>query len=126
VGVGHPVSLEFGLPYGIQLIPEGFEESPLLASFVYYLLFVSVTWGLVNLLPIYPLDGGQISREAFLAIHPRDGVRQSLLLSLWAAAAMAVLAMTKWHSPFVAVLFGVLAFQSLTMLKFYSGRGRWQ
>ena len=39
---------------------------------------------------------------------------------------MAVLGLMKWNDWYVAALFGVLAFQSLTMLKFYSGRGRWQ
>ena len=39
---------------------------------------------------------------------------------------MAVLGLTQWNSYFVAFMFGYLAFQSFTMLKFYSGRGRWQ
>ena len=123
--VGRPVHLEYGMPYGILPIPL-FEESPLLTEFVASLLFVSITWGWVNLLPIYPLDGGQISREAFLAINARDGVRRSLLLSVWAAAAMTFLGLTQWHSLIVALMFGYLAFQSLTMMKFYDGRGRWQ
>ena len=32
---------------------------------VWDLLFVNIFWGLVNLLPVFPLDGGQISRELF-------------------------------------------------------------
>ncbi len=124
--VGRPAIPEFGPPYGIRLFSPTFEQSPLLGEFVDALLFISVTWGLVNLLPIYPLDGGQISREACLAIRAGDGVRLSLRLSLWTAAAMAVLGLTQWNSYFVAFMFGYLAFQSFTMLKFYSGRGRWQ
>ena len=104
---GRPVSLALGMPYGIRMDFEPFANNPLLTDFVQFLLFVSVIWGLVNLLPVYPLDGGQIAREAFLAINPRGGVRQSLLVSLWTAAAMAVLGLTR-HDWYVAALFGVL------------------
>ena len=41
-------------------------------------------------MPIYPLDGGQIARELLLAARGRQGMRQSLLLSLWTAGALAV------------------------------------
>jgi len=37
-----------------------------LEMFLNFLFFVCVFWALVNLLPIYPLDGGQIARELFL------------------------------------------------------------
>ena len=53
----------------------------------YNISFICVFWGLVNLLPIYPLDGGQIAREILLLISPRDGIRQSLALSIFAAVA---------------------------------------
>ena len=37
-----------------------------MVTFLFFFLYVSVYWALLNLLPIYPLDGGQISRELFL------------------------------------------------------------
>ena len=36
------------------------------------LLQVNILWGLMNLLPIYPLDGGQIARELFTLSNPRQ------------------------------------------------------
>src|SRR3954447_22835353 len=45
------------------------------------LLQVNIMWGLVNLLPVYPLDGGQIAREVFTLGNPRAGIVQSLQLS---------------------------------------------
>ena len=57
---------------------------------VQYLLFLNLIWGLVNLLPVYPLDGGQIARELFLARRPRDGVLLSLRLSLFTALLIAL------------------------------------
>jgi len=44
------------------------------------LLFINVLWGIVNLLPVYPLDGGQIAREVLVAVNPRAGIQQSLML----------------------------------------------
>ena len=56
-----------------------------LADLLNDIFYISVLWGVVNLLPIYPLDGGQIAREILLKLSPRDGIRQSLLLSIVAA-----------------------------------------
>ena len=39
-------------------------------------------WGLLNLLPIYPLDGGQIAQQIFVLTNPQDAIRQSLILSV--------------------------------------------
>src|SRR5947209_3311038 len=43
-----------------------------------------------NLLPIWPLDGGQISRELFTWRAPTNGVRYSLVLSILTAGLLAV------------------------------------
>ena len=60
------------------------------ADLVNNLFLICVLWGVVNLLPIYPFDGGQIAREILLKVNPRDGIRQSLMLSMLAAGAMAL------------------------------------
>src|SRR5439155_6371683 len=55
------------------------------------LLFINLMWPLVNLLPIWPLDGGQISRELFQIWLPGTrGIRASLILALVVAAACAL------------------------------------
>ena len=79
-----------------------------------------------NLLPIYPLDGGQIAREILLKLHPREGIRASLCLSIVAAAAMAVTGFMQWnHDWLVALFFGYLAYASYITLQAYSGRNPW-
>src|SRR5437016_2491445 len=40
---------------------------------VRYLLWINLFWGLLNLLPVWPLDGGQISGEVASALSPRHG-----------------------------------------------------
>ena len=92
------------------------------AELLNHVFFVSVLWGMVNLLPIYPLDGGQIAREILLAISPHHGIRLSLQLSIVAAAAMAVVGFVLWHHDwFVVIVFGYLAYASYLTLRAYSG-----
>jgi hypothetical protein len=82
-----------------------------LTLFFYNLSFVCVFWGVLNLLPIYPLDGGHISREVFCLMNPRTGIANSLALSIITAGLIAVL----WIRMGIfinAALFGYLAFMS--------------
>jgi Zn-dependent protease len=95
--------------------------NPNLNDLVWFLLYVNFAWGLVNLLPIYPLDGGKISRELLVGVHPRQGVVWSLGLSMAAAAAMAIYGL-RLQSLFIVIFFGYLAFSSFTTLQAYQ---RW-
>ena len=99
----------------------------MLVLFVNYLFFISLFWGMFNLLPIYPLDGGQISREIFLTFDRRSGVVNSLWLSVIVGCGIAVLGLSQWITvenmagfPFIAILFGYLAYQSYQMLGIYT------
>ncbi|MEX0610893.1 MAG: site-2 protease family protein [Pirellulales bacterium] len=110
---------------------------PLLAFVVYFepfqsqplnytiadLLQVNVLWGLVNLLPIYPLDGGRIARELFTLRNPRYGVVQSLQLSAGAAVLVAAYALLN-QRIFMCLMFGFLAYGNFQTLQFY--RSRWR
>ncbi len=91
---------------------------------VHCMLWVNVFWGIVNLLPVYPLDGGQIAREVLVSHDPYDGMARSLWLSVIVGGALAVIGMVMLHSIFMALLFGSLAFSSYQILQQYGG-GRW-
>jgi len=54
--------------------------SPLLILFI-MLIEINLFWPILNLLPIWPLDGGQIAREVCQMIWKEKGVSYSLLLS---------------------------------------------
>jgi Zn-dependent protease len=73
-------------------------------------------WGLLNLVPVFPLDGGQISRELFVMSDPWRGFEKSLILSLSVALLMAVWAMMT-RQQFTFFLFLSLAFSSYTALQ---------
>jgi len=85
------------------------------------LLWVNVFWGLINLLPVYPLDGGNVSRYLLLQADPIDGVRKSLWISVIAGGLVAIAGLLILRSIYMAILFGLLAFQSYQSLQRRAG-----
>ncbi len=68
--------LQFVWPSVMPIRFEGF-RSPQLNQLIGSLLFVNIYWGLVNLLPIYPLDGGRIAPNCSRPLTPtRDFARR--------------------------------------------------
>jgi stage IV sporulation protein FB len=124
MSAGYGDGIFFTKPWGLQPVVLGLPNERL-NSLINFILFISVMWGMVNLLPVYPLDGGQIARELLLLLNPRDGIRQSLLLSILTAGGMAAVGIVQWQSWFVGIMFGFLAFESYTALAAYSGRNPW-
>jgi Zn-dependent protease len=57
---------------------------------VSYLTWINLFWGLLNLLPIWPLDGGQISRDLFGWLLPGRGTSVALGISLVVAGLLAI------------------------------------
>jgi Zn-dependent protease len=96
-------------------------STPLLAT-IESVLWPSIFWALLNLLPVYPLDGGQISRELFTMYSGGAGVRSSLILSMVAAGGIAVWGLTSGNMM-LAMMFAMLAFSSFQILQQFSGRG---
>jgi stage IV sporulation protein FB len=122
---GHRITFELGGALGIGWSVG--DLPPLTALLVDYLLQINIFWGLMNLLPVIPLDGGQISRELFEMHNPYDGVVKSLWLSIITGAAVAVLGLVRfgltWNGVFIALLFGMLAYGSYATLQAYRGGG---
>src|SRR5262249_20795660 len=94
--------------------PDAVLPSELVWFTLYITLWINVFWGIVNLLPIWPLDGGQVCREICEAHRGRDGIRLSLLISLFTSAGLAILALiellAKKQIVFGGTLFPVLFF----------------
>lgn len=121
---GHGVSVYLiarFLPYVRVVSTVGSEP---FTFFLNDVLFVSIFWGVINLLPVYPLDGGNIARELLLKLNPQGGIRQSLILSAVTGGAIAVVALVQLGSLLMALLFGYLAYGSYQTLQSYSGGGR--
>lgn len=79
-------------------------------------LWINFWWGLVNLLPVLPLDGGRIA-EIF--IRPQGKVYQICIVT---GAVMALVGALWMKSLYVALLFGYLAFRNYQSLQNLHGR----
>lgn len=113
-----------------ELNSDGAEiRSQKLFILVQFMLHINIMWGLVNLLPVYPLDGGRVAREVLLHFNPMQGQSQAWMLSLGAAVGMAALSLLVWSEFYTALLFGYLAYLSYKAMEVerqgYGGDRRW-
>ncbi len=88
-----------------------------LTVLVILLLSVNIFWGLVNLVPVYPLDGGNVARYALMQYDPYGGVRKSLWVSVISGVIVALIGLVFLRSIYMALLFGFLAYQSYQSLQ---------
>jgi Zn-dependent protease len=105
---------------------------------IVFLIEINLYWALLNLLPIWPLDGGQVARNLFEWRLGTDGTRAALWLSLITAAAFAINSLAAANGRpliprvpagglYTALLFGSLALSNYFELQ-QTPRGprRWQ
>ena len=104
--LAEPLGLYAGRPF----------ESPFVLALFVFLLEVNVFWPLLNLVPVPPLDGGQIVREGLLLADVHDAVRVSGIVGVVAGAAVAWWGFNHGQE-FVGIMFAMLAiscFQNLS------------
>ena len=91
---------------------------------IYQLKWINLWWGLVNLLPVLPLDGGRICESVCTSLRPRDGELWALRIGMIVAGGVALLFLSlKFMYP--GFLFGYLCFNNFQMYQAYKGRGSW-
>jgi hypothetical protein len=74
-------------------------EANLFAGLAYFILYIiSLFWGIIGLLPIFPYPGGRIMMELFTLVSPQRGLTATLLVSIVVGLAYIVYV--------VAVLYG--------------------
>lgn len=87
--------------------------------YVYFLfgfIWMGVVWSALNLLPIHPLDGGQIARQLFHKFSPRSGLTNSLILSICCALTLLAFSLRAGDN-FIAIFFGFFAFMNFQELQ---------
>jgi len=87
-----------------RLLPPG---SPLLGELMQYVVWVNLGWGLLNLLPILPLDGGMIVGSLAEAAWGPQGIFGVRLLSVVVCMALCAIAFSAgwlWSAVLAAVL----------------------
>ena len=93
----------------------GFPNTPFFRQLYVHFLWINIGWGLLNLLPIFPLDGGQIAFHGFQHLDPHRGARKAGIVSVCTAGLMALVAYAM-QQPYMAIFFvyfAVMNFQNL-------------
>jgi len=108
----------FGLILLIEyLIPETV-ELPRNVRFIFgCMVQINLFWGLVNLLPVLPLDGGQVCQSLFAWFRHRDPARIAMQISLVFALAAAAYFFRDRTMNFAGMLFAFLFIQNLVSLQ---------
>jgi Zn-dependent protease len=87
------------------------------------LLYVNFFWGLFNLLPVFPLDGGQAARAICERRDPYNGMRTAYLVSA-ITAGLLVLVGVFTRSIYLILLFGILGASSAQQFESLRRRSR--
>ncbi|MEI7892241.1 MAG: site-2 protease family protein [Myxococcales bacterium] len=95
----------------------GFQpETPLAHQALWDLAIVNGYWGLVNLLPVLPLDGGNVTRSVLRLVTKGGGEKATRWVSFVVAVLLTLgfLVLRNW---FAALLFGMFAVQNFRGLR---------
>ncbi|MEX2286172.1 MAG: site-2 protease family protein [Planctomycetaceae bacterium] len=89
------------------------------------LKWINLTWGLVNLLPVLPLDGGRICESLCEHVRPRDGRDIAIKIAIATSAVVAFFFFTHRdeYGLFPGLLFAMLCVQNVQ--DYQMQRGRW-
>ena len=79
---------------------------------LWFLWVINIAWSLLNLIPVLPLDGGQIAREIMVWFKPRRGEQWAMLLSAVIGAVTAAAGYFLLDQMFLAIFFGLFAYQN--------------
>lgn len=81
-----------------------------------YVLEINFWWGVFNLLPIWPLDGGRITGELLETFNRRDGARWGHVISLLTAGCIAIWLLSV-HEFMMALWLGYFGYINYQMLQ---------
>ena len=92
------------------------------AEIISNLLFINIVWGVLNLIPIWPLDGGQIMGVLMRKISQRRGMKFMHGMSMLVAALLAIWQYQRGGDIYNVFLLGLIGFQNFQMLQFMHAR----
>lgn len=93
-----------------------------------FLFYINLLWPLLNLLPIWPLDGGQMTQVVLVQVNRRNGARWSHIVSMLVAGLLVAYILGQYKAGtdeggFLRVLFFAwFALMNYQMLQAYHSR----
>jgi Zn-dependent protease len=98
----------------LTLLITAFSRPPdgsLLHHTVLVVIWVNIGWGVLNLLPTLPLDGGNVMATVLTVLFKGRGVRLARIVSMIVSVALAGLS-AGFREPWLAFIFGLFAFRN--------------
>ncbi len=117
-------AMEGYVPLLVPMLGGELGKNPNMFMLVYTLMQINLFWPIINLLPVLPLDGGQIALQVFLQQDPWGGTQRALWLSVIAGGATAAFALVAMHDTYMMLLFASLAVSSYMTLQQLGGGTR--
>jgi stage IV sporulation protein FB len=109
-GPGIQIALGLAVFFLMQFLPNLSDQG---ASFLSTLVLISFFWAILNLLPVVPLDGGQMLNAVLGPARIKITLWTSIIVALVAALAM----FTKTGSIIFPIFLGMFAWQAFQGLK---------
>lgn len=105
-----------------QLLPSVRLDSPVLTEIINDLLMINILWGTLNLIPIWPLDGGQIMGVLMRKITKWRGQEFMHGISMLVAVGLGVWLYQRNGDVYNIFLLGLIAMQNFQMLQLLHAR----
>ena len=86
-----------------------------LVKFFLYMKFINLWWGIINLLPVYPLDGGQICMEIMEGTKGIAGRAKTYKISMITAIIVAIFLLFR-EETFAVFLFIYMAYENYRLM----------
>jgi len=109
---GPAVQILLGLVL-LQIIPRLPEMSPFGVYFLRVLVWISIVWALLNLLPVLPLDGGRLLDT----ILGPERIRITLWITVIVATLLAIVSWKAMRQPLLSIFMGMFAWQAWQALR---------
>ncbi|MFH5804750.1 site-2 protease family protein [Alienimonas sp. DA493] len=119
------LALALLLVVGITTVPiflDGGIDSALALTALNVLMWVNVAWPVLNLLPIHPLDGGQVLRAILGRTMRRGADLWTARVGFFVAVMVGATLYVQFHALYGAVLFGYLAMQNFQVMQAIGNR----
>ncbi len=99
-------------------------ESPLLYAASYFLVMQSVWWALINLVPVLPLDGGQILKSLIAMFRKTDGLYEAAAVGAVCGILLGIWGMQS-GSTFMGIFFLMMGISNIQTLQSRGSGGGW-
>jgi len=100
-------------------------RNPLLYASVHFMVRSSIWWALINLLPIYPLDGGQIAQHVIGMIRGTNGLMEAHTVSTVVGVVIAYWCITTPGMELNAIFVASMVMNNIQALQGSQGPRNW-